>query len=45
MKKITMTVNDEDYRQFKAMCVLKGYKISTRFQILIREDIKNHEVK
>ena len=42
MKKVTITINSDDFEMFKDICVKNGYKISTRISLLIRKDIETY---
>jgi hypothetical protein len=39
MKKVTITIESEDFKYFKTMCERNGYKISTRLALIIKRDI------
>jgi hypothetical protein len=42
--KATITIQEEDFKAFKMLCLLKGYKISTRIQHLIKKDVKDSQL-
>jgi hypothetical protein len=42
VKKVTITVNSDDFELFKCNCRKKGYKISTRIALFIRDDLERN---
>ena len=44
-QKISMTIEEEIYNQFKNYCQNNGMKISTKVEILMKETIKDTSLK
>ncbi|MBU0472077.1 MAG: hypothetical protein KKF89_05410 [Nanoarchaeota archaeon] len=44
-QKISMTIEEEIYNQFKKYCSNNGMKISTKVELLMRETLKDTSLK
>jgi len=44
-QKISMTIDEEIYNQFKKYCQNNGMKISTKVEILMKETLKDTSLK